>query len=411
MNRIAAIFLLFLLSCNKGDNTPDIIIPPVLPPTAPVENQILSIDSISPRLGPIGSHVVIYGKNFNPDIDSTEVRFNGIVAVISGGDTNSITAVVPPEAISGKISITLSDTTVASQQEFQVTDGVWTERAAFGGNGRGRATGFSLNGRGYILTGNSPGAIGRENDVWEYVPADDQWRKKANFPGVVRENAVAFAAGGKGYITSGYIGNGEYATDLWEYDPATDQWTEKAGFPGPPREEAVSFVVNGKGYVCFGLDLYTGSGQTVLRDVWEYDPASDTWAMKADFPGAARFAASAFAVDDRAFVGLGTDLYLPKKDFWKYDVTTDQWTSVADFPGGERGNASAFEINGRGFVGFGHADDTNFWAYDPGVNEWVEQSPFTGALRLDVVSFSINGKGYIGTGHPTFSTDFWEFTP
>ena len=95
-----------------------------------------------------------------------------------------------------------------------------------------------------------------------------------------RANAVSFAIAGKSYVVGGYS-TGTPLNDVWEYDPALDTWTEKAHCPGAARSYAVGFAVGGKGYLC------TGYSTTALADVWEYEPVADTWTPKAAFPGGA----------------------------------------------------------------------------------------------------------------------------
>jgi len=100
-----------------------------------------------------------------------------------------------------------------------------------------------------------------------------------------RDAAVAFTIGNKIY-SGGGAGNGN--RDFYEYDTQTKLWTKKANIPGVDtnRGFAVGFAVNGKGYVGLGTDgIYA---PVVLADLWEYDPASDTWASKANYPGGPR---------------------------------------------------------------------------------------------------------------------------
>lgn len=74
--------------------------------------------------------------------------------------------------------------------------------------------------------------------------------------GIGRKNAVGFSIGSKGYIGTGK--NVEtYFKDLWEYDPLTNSWTQRADFGGGDRENAVGFNVGNKGYIGTG---YTDDG-------------------------------------------------------------------------------------------------------------------------------------------------------
>ena len=100
----------------------------------------------------------------------------------------------------------------------------------------------------------------------------NSWRKRNDIfnPTINHEGAAAFSIGGKGYVCTG-----GGTADLWEYNPNTDQWTQKTNFPGGGRSYAVGFSIGNKGYVGLGGAI----------DFWEYNPANDTWLQKADFPG------------------------------------------------------------------------------------------------------------------------------
>ncbi len=60
------------------------------------------------------------------------------------------------------------------------------------------------------------------------------WFQKASFGGVGRHRSVGIAIGNKGYIGTGHVnGTGVDISykDWWQYDPASDSWTQKADFP------------------------------------------------------------------------------------------------------------------------------------------------------------------------------------
>ena len=102
-----------------------------------------------------------------------------------------------------------------------VAQGVWTQKANFPGRARTSATGFSVNGRGYITLGTDPaGPNYYPVDLWEYNPISNSWIPKSNFPGAGSNATPGFPIGTKGYIGTGY--NGTYPVDFWEWNQATD---------------------------------------------------------------------------------------------------------------------------------------------------------------------------------------------
>ena len=91
------------------------------------------------------------------------------------------------------------------------SQGIWTQKANFGGTARRAAVGFSIGTKGYIGTGST--STGYKNDFWEYNPSSNAWTQKANFGGTTRYAAVGFSIGAKGYIGTG--GTTTYKNDFW----------------------------------------------------------------------------------------------------------------------------------------------------------------------------------------------------
>ncbi|MCY7409984.1 MAG: hypothetical protein LH473_06910 [Chitinophagales bacterium] len=80
----------------------------------------------------------------------------------------------------------------------------------------------------------------------------DTWIQKNDFSGYGRSDAASFIINGKGYVGTGGVPTNEtYAKDIWEYEPSTDSWTQKADIP-VGRTEAVGFSIGSKGYIGTG---------------------------------------------------------------------------------------------------------------------------------------------------------------
>jgi len=61
---------------------------------------------------------------------------------------------------------------LASTWEYDFSTDLWVEKTSFEGSAREGGIGFSLDGRGYILTGNNSSY--RFDDMWEFFPGDEQ---------------------------------------------------------------------------------------------------------------------------------------------------------------------------------------------------------------------------------------------
>ncbi|MBI3135388.1 MAG: T9SS type A sorting domain-containing protein [Bacteroidetes bacterium] len=305
----------------------------------------------------------------------------------------------------------------ASVISFGQGQNSWTKKAAFGGLKRERAVSFSVGGYGYVATGEDTVNI-THNDLWQYDPTLDSWTQKADLPGSPRRNAVGFALDDKGYVGTGIDSSessmGVELNDFWEYDPATNTWLQKADYPGAGGfgvYYAGSFTADNKGYVTCGK--YGPSAYAF--DLWEYKPSTDSWSQRANFPGGVRYAVTALAIDNKGYVGMGIDQDLYRKDWWQYDPATNIWEQRSNLPGTERGAASTFTLGSKGFVVFG-ADGgykDELWEYNPYTDSWNIKANFPGGERRNAIAFSIGSKGYagIGKGPSGIRQNFYEYTP
>jgi small neutral amino acid transporter SnatA (MarC family) len=196
---------------------------------------------------------------------------------------------------------------------------------------------------------------------------------------------------------------------------APNTWTLKANFGGTARYVAVGFSIGAYGYIGTGYDNTIGA----QRDFWEYDPSSNTWTQKADFGGTARMSAVGFSIGTKGYIGTGEDTTSNfVNDFWEYDPSANTWTQKANFGGTARMSAVGFSIGTKGYIGTGEDTTSNFvndfWEYDPSANTWTQKANFGGTARMSAVGFNIGANGYIGTGFDatiSYRNDFWEYDP
>ncbi|QMW04359.1 hypothetical protein [Spirosoma foliorum] len=115
-------------------------------------------------------------------------------------------------------------------------------------------------------------------------------------------------------------------TRLWAYDPVTDSWKKRADFPGMVRQRGTAFSLARNGY--FGLGL-TDEGLG-LRDLWRYDPLTDQWQYITDYPGQgnqlmAVFSAPDGAKPERAYLGWGYEAQSTSSGVVRIVGCTDWW--------------------------------------------------------------------------------------
>lgn len=309
-------------------------------------------------------------------------------------------------------------TFVISFFAFNTSDtGKWTKKADFGGGQIYGATSFCINNIGYVGTGNKGEIIPNlTSNFYKYDNLTDVWQKIANLPATIRMYATGFSINQKGYVCGG-----EYSVviglktlnDLWEYDPATNIWFQRKNFPRPGGiMNGIGFSIGTKGYVGLGSSDFT-SFEVVYgnqNDFYEYDPIYNKWTQLDNFPGAPRQGAISFSMNGKGYVGMGWEGY---KDFWEYNPSTDTWTRLPDFPGSDSYSAYGFGANDYCYIGI--SDPNEFYRYNTLTKVWEVLPYIPGADREGVFSFYSNNKIYFGGGTGSVGglvklmSDLWEY--
>src|SRR3972149_7007617 len=95
---------------------------------------------------------------------------------------------------------------------------------------------------------------------------------------------------------------------------AVNPWTQKATFGGPGRHRPFGFTVGNQAYVGGGWN-----GSVMYFDMWQYDPASNTWTQKANVVGQA-WTSTGFGIGTKGYlVGGGTS------NTREYNTLTNTW--------------------------------------------------------------------------------------
>ena len=198
------------------------------------------------------------------------------------------------------------------------------------------------------------------------------WRKAAPFP-VPDEELYGVALNGKMYVIGGWD-EGKAAGLNYEYDSATDKWIQKKGMPRASHHAAIA-AANGKIYVIGGfvapkdIQVPTGGAWEPIADVWEYDPAADSWKSVAPLP-TKRGSAVAVEVGGKIYVIGGATTVAGSKDPF-------------------------FTFFGPSLV------LTTNEVFDPATNKWESRKPMSVA-RNHAYASAVNGKIYViggRTGH------------
>ncbi len=284
----------------------------------------------------------------------------------------------------------------------------WQPSTPFPGGALHGATSFTLGGRAHVGTGETGwnDAQTATAAFWDFDPATGAWSRMPDYGGGAVVEALGLTLGNRGYVGFGYAAGLVARTDLWSYDPSTRSWAQAKPFPGPSRIRPMGVAVGGKGYVLGGISI-EGEQRTPRWDLWAYDPQTDAWTRKRDFPGESPqdfiWGAARFAIGTTFYVGCGEND--GQQRFWAYDTLTDTWTRKAPFPGARRTAGVSTSLNGRGFLGLGQAfatgeDLRDLWSYDPATDRWSPVTPLPASApgRWDAVAFTLGQDLYVGLG-------------
>lgn len=298
----------------------------------------------------------------------------------------------------------------------------FTSESNFSVNGRASAVSFVIDERAYVALGRSEARSGALTDCWEYNPASGQWTEKARFPGIGRVNGIAESVNGKAYIGLGFdLSKGIYQEaaqlkDFWCFDPVTNSWIRKTDFPALSTNGCVSFVIGNSIYAGFGF-----TGSTFTNELWKYDTEKDTWTQM-KYTGVTRRTGSVVCCDgEKVFFGTGYNTR-KENDWWEYFPATDSWKKRKSMPGSSREFAVALSVNHRFFVATGRHFAGNLTGgelkddvleYDAVKDLWYNRGILPGLGRENAVAFVLNGKAYIGFGENDNATlnDLWSFEP
>ena len=165
------------------------------------------------------------------------------------------------------------------------------------------------------------------------------WNMKANMP-TERKDAGAASCFGKIYVIGGRTEDENYIDTNEEYDPATDTWAVRAPMPTAREKPAIIAGLGVPGTRIYAIGGWEGS---VSNKNEEYDPITNTWRTRAPMP-TARIAHAAANVLGRIYIVGGNEVWLGDESSAKnesYNPATDGWITLPPMPTPRRNLAVA----------------------------------------------------------------------
>ena len=150
--------------------------------------------------------------------------------------------------------------------------------------------------------------------------------------------------------------------EFYEFDPSSNSWNQKADFPYDLREGGVTFAIGNKVYYGFGRSEtdgpFIGEGYTYYSDFYEYDTESNSWTQLTDVSNELRRAdAGGFSVAGNGYIIGGYNTVSSTinefNDLLKYNPVEDSWEEIAQYPGDARHSPAIAVLDDRVLVGTG----------------------------------------------------------
>lgn len=221
----------------------------------------------------------------------------------------------------------------------------WTSKLTFPRVQFNDAGSTGLNGK-LILAGNGAGALVAEREVWEFVNGSPgTWTQRANITGITDTKKEGNSFNSWDATTAFSFGGLEASSVRFcdEYDETTDTWNARSLMPDVGFSRCQATQMEGEFTLwCTSRGSSSGSqGILLTPEVRAYDPTTDTWRFKLDWPflpGRYDYAAHAFDYTGwRVYIGGGQTYNDTSLKF--YEVVTgpvrDTYTSIGVMPVGD----------------------------------------------------------------------------
>lgn len=280
-------------------------------------------------------------------------------------------------------------------------------------NGNSEAQRAVVGGKLYSFGGFAPCCTPTRR-VFVYDPATNVWKRLADMPkgvthaGMTTDGTYVYYAGGYRETDDAQgnpIGQMFGTREVWRYDPATDTYSR---MPDLPIDRAAGVLA----LVGRDLHYFGGTNKARTQDVGEhYVLALDggtAWTTAAPLPNP-RHHMGGVVLDGQIYAIGGQHKHdgglVPQASVHRYDPATNTWTEVASLALARNHITNSTVVYGGRIIVFGGQGKSgqtfdNVSAYDPRTNTWVELTPLP-APRHSAIAAEIGGVFYFSTGGTT----------
>ena len=183
-------------------------------------------------------------------------------------------------SVGDRIYVGLGDDASGNRKDwwmYSIPNNTWIPISDLPGPGRHHP--FMFNAGGEVFAGMGHAGQIIYKDWYKLDTATGTWSQMNNFPGEARVAGTQFSMNGFGFVLSGDGDNHSFMAtgEMWRYNPNTDSWLAFPPHPGQSRWAPGSFVINNNVYFYGGRNRLTNTFPT---DLWTFDMASATLGME-----------------------------------------------------------------------------------------------------------------------------------
>ena len=289
--------------------------------------------------------------------------------------------------------------------EYDPQSNTWTTKAVGPDTLEGHAAVAGSDGKMYVYGGNNGTTY--QNKIYSYDPNTDTWDISLTDGPFLSAYHTLVSISDKVYLYGGWNGV-DYLNNLYSYDIGTDTWNGLAVGPGGRRDHAGESI-GGKMYIICGNDGVR------LDDVYEYDPAENTWAEKTSMNRTKdRLTACVVGGKIHIYGGYDGTANAYSRDIHYYDHVRDIWywkhlnnINIYDH--------AAVSIDNKIYIlGGKTASDrelNSFRSYDTITHDWAVLYPYhTKISHASMVAVGTDIYVYGGvTGGTVYNNELWKY--
>lgn len=351
------------------------------------------IDDFEPKSGPIGTRVVIEGKNFALSKTGNSVKFGNVDVIVDSVSENKLVVIIPkikkPETV--QVNIETAGMAVTSIDSFNL----WFPWKKLGNSipNLYKAASFSYGSKGYIIQRNS-------SSLLEYNPQTNTFKSHSSLPESSSFSPLAAFSETKAVVL---LNNSLYEIDLLSFN-----WRLLTIYTETRTYEDYLFYINNEIYI----------GSFFHKTLFRYNANNNNWTSIT--------ASDLHSINSYSYTTYNNYGYIYYSHFpggtsvTRFDPSNNSWDKISSFPFASQSSTCQFNIENNLYAGFGETSDwgegyanNQIWEYNLENNKWTRYNDCPQRMHVGL-SLTISGKGYAFSSHGQWHNDLndvWEFDP